>query len=459
MPRIAPAKQEVRLAVESDVPGAAVLVEGENAGTIPLGGYTLCPGRKHLEVRSGERLIWADEVDLDRPGTATIQAHARPTLRLVVKGVGPKAAAEVDRALHLATFNRASARGAQEDEDLLAALEGADMPGGVDPAALRPRLGADLLLAADLVEGELGPAVRVRLASALAGVTETIVCASPVEACVGRVIGGLESPWPRTDPLTGLQLREAAGGRTGLLVLGVRGLTAEAGADRGAKARNAAVAGRRDAQAGTTATTAAPDVREGDRIVEAGGARVATLGAFRAAAASALGARQSATVPLVLERAGHRIEATLLVRAAPVVAAPGASPVPLARLLATADFEASVLPLGEARNAALLTLAAALIGRGEPRRALELALEREGWAREIDGAASYGAARFLAGRCYEDLDDAPRAVVSMRQAAEDTRATFWDPDGLPVAPLARLKLLELASSSAALPPVSRVRSN
>ena len=235
-------------------------------------------------------------------------------------------------------------------------------------------------------------------------------------------------------------------------MLGVRGLTAEAEADRGAKARNAAVAaavaGRRDAQAGTTATTAAPDVREGDRIVEAGGARVATLGAFRAAAASALGARQSATVPLVLERAGHRIEATLLVRAAPVVAAPGASPVPLARLLATADFEASVLPLGEARNAALLTLAAALIGRGEPRRALELALEREGWAREIDGAASYGAARFLAGRCY-----------SMRQAAEDTRATFWDPDGLPVAPLARLKLLELASSSAALPPVSRVRSN
>src|SRR5206468_38565 len=51
VPLITPAKREVRLDVVSDVPRAAVWIDGQEAGTVPLGGYALCPGRKRIEVR------------------------------------------------------------------------------------------------------------------------------------------------------------------------------------------------------------------------------------------------------------------------------------------------------------------------------------------------------------------------------------------------------------------------
>lgn len=419
VPAISPARKEVRLSVASDVPGASILIDGEPAGTVPLDDRALCPGRKTIELRAADRLVWAGVIALEGTGPVRLLARARPALRLIfpppetrdpaTQRISEPLSIVRQRASTLVTVNLVRAAGPAED----AALSEILARPGVEGPELRARARADLVLAVDAVETEPGPSLRLRLTPASAGgtdLTETTLCAPPIGPCVERFFQSLDEPWPRLRPLTGLRVT-ARPGQAGLIVIAARDPAAAAG------------------------------LLEGDRLLEAAGTSLSDEASFRVAVERALGDKEHTSIPILVERGGARRELALELRLAPAVAPPAGAPVPNARILAAAEFESSVLPSGESRNAALLNLASVLIGLGDTHRALALALEREGWAPGLAGAAAQGTARFLAGRCYEALGDTARALEAYQGAAKDAGASFWDPDGLPVAPLARLEIL------------------
>src|SRR5207249_715112 len=138
-------------------------------------------------------------------------------------------------------------------------------------------------------------------------------------------------------------------------------------------------------------------LRAGDRLIAAKGKDLPGAGPFRAVMADALGDSPSTELPVVLQRGSERVEARLPVELSARVVPPGSAPVPVPRWVATADFEASLLPPGAARSAALLNLASALMGAGEHGQALHLALDRSDWPPDVEGAAATGTASFLAG--------------------------------------------------------------
>jgi hypothetical protein len=88
-----------------------------------------------------------------------------------------------------------------------------------------------------------------------------------------------------------------------------------------------------------------------------------------------------------------------------------------------------------------MALASALIGAGDHRRALDLALERPGWTDGVTGPASRASAALLAGLCHRALGEESAARAAFSRALNDAAATLWTSDGLPVAPLARIELL------------------
>lgn len=416
-PRISPVRQEVFLTVESDVPGSLVRVEGAPIGTVPVKDFGLCPGRRSVEVRSGPRLVFKEAIEFKGSGKVRIAANRRPLLRAYVvdraerhgrEALDATAAARIrERVRSLRGFNVDEARDDQLTTDSKAIAEslGGQGGGGGDGS------GADLALLVGRTETERGPGVRLSLITPI-GQVETRDCSEEDGPCVEAFFAGLQGPWPATELQSGLSVVPSVS-RPGLRVVSARAGATGAG------------------------------VKTGDLIVEADGRKVEIQSDLIAALDAAVGD----VVPVTIERGGSRVEVKLPVRWAPRIAPPGSAPVPVARILATASYEISILPPGEARNAALLNLASVLIGRGEYRRALDLALERSGWADGVAGAAAAGSGRYLAGRCYESLDDSERALAAYRKASEDAIATFWEPDGLPVAPLARVKALSLSPAA------------
>ena len=128
------------------------------------------------------------------------------------------------------------------------------------------------------------------------------------------------------------------------------------------------------------------------------------------------------------------------------IPAPGAYQESAPHAAAAAGLDAALMPPGEIRNSALMTLASLLIGQGDCPRALELALLRPGWSESVNGPASSGTAALLAGVCQAAAGEKDIAIASFRRAAADPNAVLWDRDGgLPVAPLARLELKALAA--------------
>lgn len=416
--RVVPEKQIARLRVTSDVPGSTVTFEGSPLGPAPVENTTLCPGSGRLEVRASDRLLWSDRIDLVEGGVR-IDAVARPTLRDVIVDTGPRRLAPAvasgirSRIDAIAGFNHVS--GGTESQ--LREIEGEEtLRRGADPGRLD--LAADLALLVDGSTSARGDFVRMRLTPALGGFLQNESCGVDDEACFDRFFSGLTSAWPVRSALTGAGFVETLDGK------GVRIVSMQEPA-RGA------------------------GLREGDVIVSAGGNPVDGAGGLRrildetAALPVVAETPSGRALPLVVQRGTVRVEIALPVALAAVVPQPSSASVPAARMLAVADFEASVLPAGERRNAALLTLASLLIGAGEPSRALALALDRPGWSENVPGAASSGTASFLAGLCHETLGERDRALSDYTKASTADTATLWTPDGLPVAPLARTKIKAL----------------
>lgn len=413
--RVVAERRVSRLSVESDVPGSQVTLEGELLGAAPVKGKEVCPGTGCVEVRSGDRVVWSDRVELVE-GDVRVRAEARPLLRSTVLEsspggrLSPMAAARIrERISRLASFNHAALTSPEQLREI--DREEARLA-GTEPRRLD--VGADLVLVVDGSASARGDLVRLRLAAGLGGFLRTHVCGANDEKCVDRFFSGLEAPWPSWGGRAGMGLVDTLDAK-GARIVSVEEAARSAG------------------------------VKDGDVLVSAGGQPVTGAVSFRRLLYEALeGDTANRTLPVVLQRAGSRVEASIPIRRAPIVPPPSSEPVSVPRMVAAADLDVSVLPPGERRNAALLTLASLLMGTGEPARALALALDRPDWADDVPGAASVGTARFLAGLCHETLGDRVHAAADFTKAASAQGAELWTPDGLPVAPLARTKLKALS---------------
>lgn len=87
------------LAITGSPKGAEVRADGDVLGTVPLRGATLCAGVHRVEVRSGGRAVWRDDVELPEQGTLAVEVSPRPFAVLFGADTWPRDLEEIPRAM------------------------------------------------------------------------------------------------------------------------------------------------------------------------------------------------------------------------------------------------------------------------------------------------------------------------------------------------------------------------
>jgi hypothetical protein len=74
MPRKAPPTETVRVAIESDPPGADVSVDGAFVGNTPLPDFRLTPGQHDIELRKPGFATWVRRLTVARETPTNVRA-------------------------------------------------------------------------------------------------------------------------------------------------------------------------------------------------------------------------------------------------------------------------------------------------------------------------------------------------------------------------------------------------
>jgi hypothetical protein len=390
------------LEVFSQPQGASVTIDGVDVGRTPLLLPAACAGSRRIELRGEHRGLWSGPIDLAPGDRRRLDLVLLPTLLFAgVRGPDPAAARELEDRIIAG----------------LAGIEGYNvlrMQGGVPPAdaaaqvALLTDLGADLGLVA-----QVGGDGQVEL------------------ALVSRDLAVAESAHAsRTepDPVEGFLRRLRLPTRPLLPWIGVT--LVDSRIDPGP------VVGRVFPSGPAHLAGLLP----GDQILSVDGQPVG-----EASEVSGILERASrADIRVVVRRGGEERGLTVAIASTPVLLPAGDPERSYHRMLVDLDYVPDRDARPEARAAAALNRALALLHLGRCDLALAEPLAEASWP--AGPGISAGTFAYLRGLCYERLglefrDEARRAFGA---AAEDAGATLRTHDGPEAAPLARTHLAALA---------------
>lgn len=417
------------LKVESDPPGARIVLDGEPAGETPAGLEDLCSGDHELMVKHPEAGQWMGRVTIGKGKSKLVEAVMRPTIAWVGMTVGgsggapPLGEKELGDALARLGGMNVVSPGAGLPETLRARAIETTQDGRLPQSyvdGVREETGADMVLAAWPGPGGFGRNVEIVVHATRYPVSDRLSVSMDETSAIDELLERLGTVPEMTVPWLGVSLIDLH------------------------RAENPVVVRVRP-----ESPAAKAGVAVGDRLVSIGGAeleRAADLVNIQA------GLKPASQVSLMIQKPGAspsvrnaKVGTTLRM---PPPEEPGRiDAVALALLSQRARLEAatgrSATPEGKA---ALLGLGTLLMHAGLHEQALDEAFGRLEMT-ETTGI-SRGTVDFLSGVCLQKTGRLLEARQRYVDAASQPEATILTNDGPPVADRARRYLGQLSTRSA-----------